>query len=420
MGLLGAHPPDKTPMEIYFCDLCNESVPDSDIHNGQAFRRKGRVVCIACDQAMGGGGTDSKPGSDGEATTAEFGGGLGTVVGKSGDPLNGVGEPFSGTAAGGASQTTAAGEAMPAGVRGREGGGGVWIGMFAIAFAGLGLWAVIDRVDALAAQQRTAERSTEAGLREAKRVHDVFVAGLPQILNEASATAALEQEALRQPLLNQIAKLDSELAAAIERESVAAGELRGLQARLESQETQLSQQVGGFQQNVARLEEDLVFYKDRVIQLEETLRGLSAGAVGLEGAGQAGNTAVKNWNSLLPDLKHTNAGLRLEAIYSLGETGDSGVVPHLTPMLADEDLFVRMATARMLEDLAARAAVPALINALEDAQGAVREAAVRALRSITGKAFAFNPVGSDGERAKRLEQWRSWWKRSGDDFLTGS
>ncbi|MFM7299129.1 MAG: hypothetical protein ACKO4Q_18135 [Planctomycetota bacterium] len=39
--------------EIYFCDLCNESVPLVDLDAGRATRLKGRVVCATCHRAMG-------------------------------------------------------------------------------------------------------------------------------------------------------------------------------------------------------------------------------------------------------------------------------------------------------------------------------------------------------------------------------
>src|SRR5262245_15688920 len=39
-------------MKIHFCDLCNESVPQSDLDEGRAYFRKGRVVCANCDRAM--------------------------------------------------------------------------------------------------------------------------------------------------------------------------------------------------------------------------------------------------------------------------------------------------------------------------------------------------------------------------------
>ena len=39
-------------MKIHFCDLCNESVPQSDLDEGRSFLRKGRVICAKCNALM--------------------------------------------------------------------------------------------------------------------------------------------------------------------------------------------------------------------------------------------------------------------------------------------------------------------------------------------------------------------------------
>ena len=41
-------------MDVIFCDICNESVPLDDLREGRAQRVKQRVVCAACQSAMGG------------------------------------------------------------------------------------------------------------------------------------------------------------------------------------------------------------------------------------------------------------------------------------------------------------------------------------------------------------------------------
>ena len=223
-----------------------------------------------------------------------------------------------------------------------------------------------------------------------------------------------------------------DLAAAEERERRTAEDVMRLRDDMGKRETAFREREDGLKTNISTLEQDIRFFSDRMIELEETLRAVSArgpaaagavGALGMPSAGGAsgpapGTPAARPWAGLLPDLDHANAGIRLDAIYALGETGDVDVVPFLIPMLGDVDLFVRMATARMLEDLDARAAVPALIDALEDNQEAVREAAMVALRKITSKSFGFEPVAGAGDRAKRVKAWRDWWKKSGDAFLT--
>jgi len=39
-------------MNIHFCSLCNESVPQADLDLGRAFVRRGRVICAVCERAM--------------------------------------------------------------------------------------------------------------------------------------------------------------------------------------------------------------------------------------------------------------------------------------------------------------------------------------------------------------------------------
>mgnify|MGYP000380192452 CR=1 FL=1 len=39
-------------MELYFCNVCNESIPQTDIDSGRAVARGKGVVCRACESAM--------------------------------------------------------------------------------------------------------------------------------------------------------------------------------------------------------------------------------------------------------------------------------------------------------------------------------------------------------------------------------
>jgi HEAT repeat protein len=113
----------------------------------------------------------------------------------------------------------------------------------------------------------------------------------------------------------------------------------------------------------------------------------------------------------VPDLGSPKAAVRWEAVDQIGQSRDPESVPFLVPMLKDADVFVRMATARVLGDIQVPAAVPALIDSLEDGEAAVREAALGALRVITGKDLRFDPLASDAERAKKVKAWRDWWKK---------
>jgi len=303
----------------------------------------------------------------------------------------------------------------------------VLVGLVAITFAAVGFSMVLESIDEASDQAREAREDLEGELRAARSDHRQQVAALPGRLEAKAAEVRASEQVAREALRGTLDQLRVDLAAAEERERGTAEDVLRLRDDFGKRETVFREREDDLKTTISTLEQDVRFFSDRMIELEETLRAVSArGPVamvptGSGGAGGAppGAPTTKPWTGLVPDLQHANAGIRLDAIYALGETGDADVVPHLIPMLVDVDLFVRMATARMLEDLDARAAVPALIDALEDNQSAVREAAMVALRKITSKSFGFEPVAGAGDRAKRVKAWRDWWKKDGDAFLTG-
>ena len=170
---------------------------------------------------------------------------------------------------------------------------------------------------------------------------------------------------------------------------------------------------------MGRIDEDVRFVLDRLNQLElrvqtGNLGGGGAGAAPIPDGGGAPRSAA--WSGILPDLQSPNAGTRWQAVQALGETGDVGVVSHLIPMLKDVDIFVRMATARVMGDLDATTSIPHLVDALEDPEAAVQEAAVVSLRSITGRDFGFDFQANETARAKKVKAWRQWWDKAKDDF----
>lgn len=397
-------------MHILFCDLCNESVPESDLGEGRAYYLKGRLICPECDSAMGGGG---RAGAHGPET-----------------PVAGVDIPDVLPEGGLETQEKPALQASQAsqahggsGARGGSGAGGVLVGLLALAFSAVGFNMVLDGIEQVRAEADTARGELEGQLEEARAQHRLHTASVPGLLEAKASEVRASEQAARDLLRSSLETLRTDLATAEERERQGAEALERLRGDLGQQDTAARGREAGLKETIATLEKDVRFFSDRIIELEETLRVVSArgpvaagGAVPATGAPMAAED--KPWMSLLAGRDSTNAGIRLDTIYALGETGDPAVVPYLVPMLGDVDLFVRMATARMLEDLDAAQAVPALIDALEDNQSAVREAAMVALRKITSKSFGFEPVAGATERAKRIKTWRDWWKKEGGAFLS--
>ena len=416
-------------MDILFCDLCNESVPQGDLGSGVAYYRKGRLICRDCDRAMGGVDDGSGPGSGlsaGSNPADPFSVDLHTGGGATDGP--------GGRAAAAATAPSAQGSTSPSAPMAPSGGGagGVVLGLLAIVFAGTSAWLIVERMDGALAEQRERIRETldaSAGVAADQKRLERELPGRLQELSRIAAELDAERAA---ELLAAIEAVRGEVRGLVEREEDVAGALQALDQRIADASGRHEGMLEPLRAQLGSIEQDGVLYRDRLIELEESVRLLSAGvpaaspAIPVAGArapaasGGASGGAQKPWAGVLPDLASDNAGIRLDAVYVLGETGDDDVVVHLIPMLEDDDLFVRMATARMLEDLDARAAVPALIDALEDEQGAVREAAVVALRNLTGEQFRFEPVGAPAERARRLQEWRDWWEKNGAAFLADS
>jgi len=70
----------------------------------------------------------------------------------------------------------------------------------------------------------------------------------------------------------------------------------------------------------------------------------------------------------------------------------------------------RMQAVKNLPD-SGEAAVPYLIDAMEDDSEMVRRAAERALRKITHYYFEFDSLASEADRAGVVRLWREWWER---------
>jgi HEAT repeat protein len=132
--------------------------------------------------------------------------------------------------------------------------------------------------------------------------------------------------------------------------------------------------------HLGRTDDELKLFVERFAAIES---GPILAAETAASNGGGGASAAPSWSGLLVDLASPNAGIRWQAVVGLGDTKDPAVVPNLLPMLADNDVFVRMACARVLGDLGQTTAVPALIDAL----------------------------GNEADRAKKVKAWREWWKK---------
>jgi hypothetical protein len=392
-------------MKVHFCDLCNESVPQSDLDARRAVLRKGRVICARCEALMT---------AEGEAPAE------GRAAPSAPPPPPGItagaGPAGEGGAAPAGTTPPAHAPAHPshaahAAARSRGGGAGVGLALIAILLAaGLGFW--------LSDQIQQGER--EALSRE-ERVRDNLALSISQL---DRAQRALEQ-------------------ASAEFKGVVAGQLESSRARIDQSiqtaaETsrRVEERLAGFDASLAEIREgfgalqrhdqELVRLQQRYTSLEDGLREAARTLAALEEASiEPASTAQEPlptppaappvWMGLVKQLSDPSNSVRWQAVMALGETRDPEVVPWLVGSLKDTDIFVRMATARMLEDLNSSKAIPALIETLNDGESAVREAAYHALVKLSRKDLPFDPASEDSsERSRRIKAWQEWWKKEKD------
>ncbi|MEZ5975242.1 MAG: HEAT repeat domain-containing protein [Planctomycetota bacterium] len=359
-------------MRPELCSLCNEPVPAQDLKLGRAYHRGPRLICATCDRAMGGGGS------------APLG--------------NAEEEP-------------------------RSGPGILWP-LVALTGLGIGAWGLWQAREAGEQVQRM--RATLAGFEV--RLDD-------RMKGEARERLALA-ESLQLDLRGQLQKdqgslradwqgAEQELRIALQNESAASRERA---AAAEQRQTELQTAFGELQKDYTGLLAGVQAFEEEtrkefetwrsgmegmgqaVQQIEDTLREPAFGLPGDEGA---------PWYPITADLLHNQASVRLEAIYSLEQSHDARICNYLLPLLSDPDSLVRVATARILAEHNFRLAVPGLIDCLEHADLAVRDGALTALRSITGRQFGFRAEGRETERRRPLQAWRDWWAENGQDFLLG-
>jgi len=384
-------------MDISFCDLCNESVPQADLKPGGVERYAGRLICTRCSAAMTSEGPAPAPGAVSAAPPEITSHGARRLDVGAKAPENDarVDPPVPPMA---------------------QSGGGSGVGWVALVFGTAAIAFLVDEGRSFEATVADRFQETQAAAVSADQRAERRAARLAaQILESETRTV----EHIAEQLVPIQAEL-AELRGGLDRQALRWDDLKQeLElARADGEARYTTTKLSFDRQNaqLKRLDEDQRFYRDRIIELEEGLRGMAQAGVPrslLPGGGVATPTdGTPRWTSILPDLEHASAAIRLEAVYALGETKDGLVVPHLLPRLRDEDLFVRLATARILEALQATQAVPNLIDALEDPESAVREAAVGALREITGRNFSFDANGTATDRAIRVRDWRAWWKKS--------
>jgi hypothetical protein len=375
-------------MEIIFCSVCNESIPAGDLVEKRAVQHGGRAICARCEAAMSAGTppgqtAGSMAAMEDTALSAEMAGVDTQVVVPVRVPRPDAAR--SGSAVGVASALA---------------------GLALLVAGGMGAF-LYERSNRIGADLARAEEAQAAMRAETTRMQQTLATSI----SDVERSLALAAEVLTS-LKAEVGGLATRQASASE---ALGSDLAGIAARMDEIEG-VRTALGGQGAELAELQ-------TRFDAVRKELEGLSgrvaAGEQAAEPPAPAAQpepeAAAPAWRAFVADLDNANSGVRWQAVQSLGAARDPAVVELLLPMLGDSDIFVRMATARVLGDLGSTAAVAALIDALEDPEASVREAADVALRAITGQDFEFDAGAKEAERQKRAKAWRDWWRRFSEE-----
>ena len=311
---------------IYFCDVCNESVPQADLDLGRALVVKGRIICTLCDRAM--------------TQRQEARGGRPANLGLDLDAAS----PAPSAPAAVAAPTSTHAHPYTHGATRSSSGVGLALAssLAALATAGL-LWQWTR--DELQQRDQESARATQLA-----------------VVEQATARRELELRAERieeqaRALAQRVDSAAADTSASASSLSAQRGATTALGERLDELAQRVAQLAEGLER-VPRHDEELMALQKRLSALTEENAALARRVAELEAPPAStppetpanGEGGAPAWAELTARLKSPDMAVRYEALIALAETRDPATAPYIAEVLKDSDPFLRMAAARMQSD----------------------------------------------------------------------
>ncbi len=336
-------------MKIYFCDGCSESIPVGDIQAGQVTTIKGKLFCRKC-----------------------------VPIGAS-----------------------AAAPAAPVRHRNHPVLIACVVGLVVHA-----LWTSDGMGDLIG---RGAEVTGPAV------VDDRFERRLADLEGEAAHVAAGAEELTRKVEFQQadietLRLADSDASRSLDQVRMESERL----ARGQADMGELIEKIAMAENRSEVLESRLNVLADKVYGLEKKMEiGLAVvgnGEVATSGPAVSSVDASRQTEieTLRRRLLDPDPGERFDAVHTVGYLRLKELADDLVAVLRDEDPFVRQQAMTVLGDFGHVAAVPELLDALEDSQQTLRRTAAETLVRLTGYDPEYDYKASKAERSKAIKRWREW------------
>lgn len=364
-------------MKIYFCDICNESIPLKDINSNRITIEEGKIFCQKC-----------------------------------------------------APKKQKSGERIPA---------PLWASMLLL-LGGLGLvsflgWRSLADLDQGQRELKTlhensAQRlaSLDAKIVSAVQDLETFQLRVPRLGDDLMSLKSEMQQRLGE--LDRRESQNHDAQAKIVRTG-----LEGLTTRFENAAQELQKAVQALQIEAAGQKVSLEALKDQIVLVREmvTVREpatpvpapLTGDSPKAPSSGDGVSPAVsespesREVNTLIAQLQDPDSNVRYSAVVELSRFSGPKVVKALESMLTDSEDYIRSGVIKNLLKLGSMTSIPLMIASLRDKDYYVRVDAQRALRSLSGTEIAFDADGSPSERETKVKEWERWWDGNKDRILRG-
>jgi len=193
---------------------------------------------------------------------------------------------------------------------------------------------------------------------------------------------------------------------------------------LRNRQEELLLKIEEFSSRVSDLEGTMETFRQRLGRYESDLTRLAAagpvtGSSDSSGGGSADPSATADAGeseeliALKKKLQSKDNSDRFEAVNQVYDQRIKEALPFLLPLLEDADQFVQVGAIQTVGELLYLPAIPILIKVLRDPDVTVREESLLQLIRMTGEtSLNFDPRASTSEREKAVKKWEEWLKQN--------
>ena len=335
--------------ELFFCNVCQQSVPQLSLDTGNAIRHGDRVICPDCADTL--------------------------VIATELEPKN------------------------------KE-----WsISPIVVVFFTI-TWAVFAYM--YVEQQRFIE-TVEASNRDAVSNNNRLSAANAELqsdLENEIGAAATRAKMERGKLSIVIENGNNKLRDALSRHANTLADLESLPSQFSAMASKLNLsqvEISTIADSAREIRAGQVFLRDKVSAVE---REVAAAPEPVDVEESSFDSSVQ---SILQDLQDSDPITRITALENIADRSDPNLVPYVLPLLRDSYEFCRYQAATTLRQWSALSATPQLIEALDDAKEFVRKEVNAALEAVTQHSVGYDHKGDDAARAASQQAWRDWWQNNG-------